>query len=438
MTNLMRATIVLLLGLLASSTVLAQPPTNDTLNLEQAIQLAVSNHPLVERARQNIKVSQAQVGLANSNYYPDISGDANYTRIGPVSKITIPELGNFELFPANNWDIHVGINQTLYDFGRRSTGVDFAEANLKTTTDSLDFVKWNLAYQTASTFYLILILHQNIAVLDEQIAALNEHLDISQKRFQTGSATKLDILTTEVRVASANSNRIDAVNALKTQEINLRQLIGYPPDKPIDLLGDFVITPVTLKSDSLLAAAMSQRMEIRTFEDAEKSASLQVKLAGLSDKPTLSVGLISGLKNGYIPNLNQLKANYVATVNLQMSLFDGFRTRHNKEMADARLLGAEARTGDAKRRITAEVEQAISGTQASLNKINNAEVQVKRAEEALAMAQAQYNAGVVTNLDLLDAQTSLSEARLVYLRAKYDYVNNLNTLDRATGRKIWE
>jgi outer membrane protein TolC len=61
----------------------------------------------------------------------------------------------------------------------------------------------------------------------------------------------------------------------------------------------------------------------------------------------------------------------------------------------------------------------------------------ERTEEKVTIAKGQYGVGVVTNLDLLDAQTSLSEAKLVHLRAVYDYVNSLNLLDRATGKRIW-
>jgi outer membrane protein len=97
----------------------------------------------------------------------------------------------------------------------------------------------------------------------------------------------------------------------------------------------------------------------------------------------------------------------------------------------------QARMRDLERRIATEVGQALSATLASQEKISNAQVQVDRAEEAVTIAKAQYGAGVNTNLDLLDAQTSLSEAKLVLLRARYDYVSSLNALDRATGKKIW-
>ena len=73
----------------------------------------------------------------------------------------------------------------------------------------------------------------------------------------------------------------------------------------------------------------------------------------------------------------------------------------------------------------------------SLEKIENSAVQVAQAEAALAQAQAQYDAGVATNLDVLDVQTALSGAKLIRLRAIYEYMVGMNALDKATGKKIW-
>jgi outer membrane protein len=423
--------------LLFGSIGFAQQDNSDSLTIDQAVRLTVANHPLIQRAMQVIKISEAQVGVAQSPSLPEISGIAGFTRIGPVPQFEIPGLGKEALAPYNNYDVHLGLRYTLYDFDRTATAVEYARSNLQTVTDSVEYVKWTLAYQMTTVFNQILILRQSIAVLDEQIDALNQHLLISQKKVETGTATKLDVLTTQVRVASANSARIDAVNALRFQEILFRQLVGSTPNEPVLVRGEFFTDKIILKSDSLQQAATKQRAEIKTSLDAEAGAGVMIRLAELGNKPTLFLALTSGFKNGYEPNIQRMMGNYTATLNLQAPVFDGYRTRHQQEQARAGLLVVQARMLDLQRRIATEVEQALSATTASQEKIGNAQVLVDRANEAVTIAQAQYGAGVNTNLDVLDAQTSLSEAKLMLLRAKYDYVSSLNALDRATGKKIW-
>jgi outer membrane protein len=409
----------------------------DTLTLQQAIQLAVGTNPQVQLAKERIHAYEELIGVARSGNYPNLTALATYSHLAPVPEVTIPGESPIALYPKNNYDLSLNLTQMIYDFGRVSAQTAYARSSVQAASDSLGITQWSLAYRTASSFYLILILRQSLSVLQEQIDVLNEHLDISRKRVETGSATKLDTLTTLVRIAATRDQLIDTQNALHTQEIAFRQLLGLPTDQPITLAGGFDTTSVSLNQDSLLQAAFTQRPEYITAKDAEASAILREHLVGLGNKPHLGLSLTGGFMNGYFPNLNRLKGNYVVAAQAQAPIFDGFRTRHEKDAVAAGLAALRARNKDLERRITTEVLQALNMAKASRSKIANSLIQIARAEEAVDMGQTQYSAGVITNLELLDAQTSLSEAKLIHLKALYDYVTSLVALDRVTGRKIW-
>jgi len=124
-------------------------------------------------------------------------------------------------------------------------------------------------------------------------------------------------------------------------------------------------------------------------------------------------------------------------VALEVPVFDGFRTKSEVAASEAELRGAEAHTRDVERQVVTEVEQAIADVRASEEKIGTAELQVRQAEQALAMAQTRYTAGVITNLDLLDVQTALAEARLQESKARLDFVLARYSLDRASGDRPW-
>jgi len=298
-------------------------------------------------------------------------------------------------------------------------------------------VKSEIAYRTISVFNSILILRQSVSVLDEQIEALDRHLDISRKKVLTGTATDFDVLTTQVRIATAEDERIDASNALKSQEISFRELTGLAPDQPVVVRGEFAGDSLSLDSASLVEEALRQRPEMAVSRGAESGAALQLRLSGLGDRPSLALNFTSGLKTGYVPNLDTWTPNFTAGLLLQFPLFDGHRTKFRKSEAMASLDSARAATEDLKRRIAAEVDQAVSNAGAALEKIRNAEILVEQAEAAVHMAGSKYEAGVITNLDLLDAQTTLTQAKLNHLRALYNYSVSLTALDEATGKKIW-
>jgi outer membrane protein len=415
----------------------AQTGSSDSITVEQAIGLTLQNHPAIRQAEYAIAAWTARIDVSRSALYPDISVGGEYVRIGPVPTFELPEQGPLKLAPYNNYDFRLGLRQTIYDFGRTDEAIKLAKALRQSAADNMDMVKSSLAYQMVGVFNSILILHQRIAVLDEQLQTLGQHLDMSSKKLDAGTATDFDTLTIKVKIAVVQNDRIDAVHAMETQEIIFRQMAGLPPDMPVNLRGSFAIDGVVLDTDSLMAAAGKQRPELVLSRDVEANAARQSQLVSLGNKPLLFVNLTTGFKNGYEPDLNTLRGNYAAGLELKVPVFNGQLTKYQKSEADANLNVARAHTDDLVRQIRSEVLQAIAGVNSSLEKISSIETQVRQAEKAVSMARVRYTAGVITNLDLLDAEMTLSQTKLVRVRAFYDYTVSLNALDKATGKKIW-
>jgi outer membrane protein len=428
--------LILLFSLMAFPAT-SQAQGADSLTLDQVIGRVLATYPAVQQASRGVVASEARVLSSRSAYYPEIEGDGSYVRVGPTASIDIPGLGAFDLFPANNYDAHLALRQTVFDFGKRSTEVDYARSIEQAAGHNVELVQTALAYEAIDTFYAIIFLERSLDVQDEEIAALERHIEVTREKVRTGSATDFEVLTTEVRVATAQSRRIDLANAMSRQTVRLRGLMGLPPDQPLNLAGVFPETAAPLDGDSLVALAVAQRPELRLSRDAEASAAIQSKLASLGDRPSLDIGLMAGFKNGYVPNLNTIKGNWDAAVQVQVPIFNGFRTRSHVAETRATAAAAQDRTRDVERRVTIEVRQAVADVQASVEKLAASDLQVRQAEAAVSMADVRYQAGVITNLDVLDAQTSLQEARLMRLRAQYDVVRSRYELERAVGARVW-
>ena len=415
----------------------AQEPFPDTMTVDQVIQMVLANHPAIKQADHLVAASQARVSQTRGSYYPDITGQGLYNIIGPVPGIEFG--GNtIDLAPRNNWDFHIGLRQNVYDFGRRPTSVELAKSATESASENVNLTRQNLALRTVETFYLILLLEQNVQVLDEEIAALDQHLQAVQKKVSAGTATDFDVLTTQVRIANTQNQKIDIINALNKQRDILGELAGLTTGQDIEIKGDFNVSPLDINADSLISLAYDQLPEARLSYNREIMAELQYRLADKGYWPILSASFEFGLKNGYPSNLNKLMANWVAGVQLQVPIFNGFMTRYNKAAASEELSAAKEGTQSIKRQINSQVQQAIDNYDASLQKVQTSEVQVEQAQAAVAIAKSRYDAGVITNLDLLDAQTSLAYAKLIHLQAMYGVVSSQYALNRAIGNKFWE
>ena len=430
----MRTLLVCLLTFLTVGTSMGQ----DTLTVNQAVQRVLEHHPAISQGNENVRAAEARVLQSASPSYPDVTTEASYTFLGPIAKLAFPGFGEFRLYPADNYDAHIAGRYTVYDFGKLDATVNVSRSRVQSGHDAVELTKSNLAYQTIRIFYSILFLDKSIQVQDEQIDALNQHMLSTKRRVESGTATDFDVLTTRVRVASAQSQKMDLENALQKQRVVLGQLLGLAPGVQAPIRGDFEITALALHGESLHQTASRQRMEVKLAKDAEQSAGLQRDLVSLGDKPSLKANLVYGFKNGLMPNLDILRGNWVAVVKAEVPIFDGWRTDHQKEEAEATMLAEQAHRRDIEQQVSSDVEQALADVQTATSKISISILQVQQAKEAVSIAKSRYETGTVTNLDLLDAQAAESTARLGNLQALYKYVMSKYELQRSIGAKPWE
>jgi outer membrane protein len=133
-----------------------------------------------------------------------------------------------------------------------------------------------------------------------------------------------------------------------------------------------------------------------------------------------------------------LRGNMAASLRLDVPITEGGRSAHREEEAEASLRAAQARTADMKLQIALEVRQALSDLQSAAEKVATSELQLRQAQEAVAIARKRYDAGATTNLDLLDAETSLQQAGLLRLQALYACTASHYALARAVGAEPWK
>ena len=427
--------IIIIISLVAINT-FSQQVDKKSLSLKKAIDLTVKNYPLVKQAEQNLDVINAKIKQQQSFEYPLVNAEAYYTRIGPIPEFAFSGFPSLELAPANNYDAHVTAFYNLYDFGKNNSQLNLIESYKKSANDNITLVKTSLSYAVAKSYYTILFLKKSIEINDTDAATLNEHINITNKKIESGTATDYDLLSTKVRLADYRNNKEMLENQLNNQVTVLKQLTGLK-DADININGDFNILTEYTNSDSLLQIAFQQRPELKLALDQENTAHLSKTLASRSDLPDLNVRLNYGLKNGFEPNLDAIRGNWAASIGVSVPIFNGFRTKGKEEEAQANLKISETNTLNAKIKITAEVQKAVENLKSNLNRIKTAELKVTLAEEALQKARAQYSSGVGTNLDLLDAETRLADAKFLHLEMIYNNIIDTYELKKAVGDILW-
>lgn len=427
-----------LIPLYLSLTIPAYPQAAsfDLLTVEDAVKLVLERNHSLQEAEHAIALFNARVEQNRSGFLPGIRANLSYSRIGPVTEIEIPEMGTFKLYPANNYDLHAGLRQLIYDSKRTEESVNLSRSQVEGAVDRWELLKRDLEFQTVQLFYSILFLQENIRVQADYVQVLNDHLLITQKKVDIGTATELDALNIQVRVVSAQNQKLDLENSLEKQVIALCRLIGIEEKTSLKLRGEFAYQPLRIEPDELVQNAWQKRLEARAVQNLIQSANIQYSLAGLLNRPSVSLNLLVGVKNGYLPNLNESRLNFVAAVQADIPIFDGHLSRSMKAEATANLKTIEDRNKELLEMIRAEVLQAISDVKTSEQKLHSVEINIQQAKKALDFAKTRYEAGTITNLDLLDTEQTYSEAEFIKLQALYKFVLSKLTLQRAVGNKL--
>ncbi len=418
---------------------MAQTPS-DSLTLKQAVSMATHNQPLLREAENYVKAAGAQVKQTESSKLPQVAAALSYNYIGPVpffSFTTPAGTETVKVAPANNYSGHVDVRYLIFDFNRRNEWISLLKSNKLAQEEKINLLKNRLAYRTVQAFYSVLFLRESLRVKEEQQKDLLSHLAVAKKLVETGSAVSLDTLTTRVRVTAIENQKIGIENLLHQNEIVLKSLLNLPHDTTLAVTGKFRKTVPHLPLDSLIRTAWNHREVIRLAKIGQQAANIQKEIARRSAAPTLSAIGSVGAKNGYPDALNRLRGNWMVGVAAAFPIYEGGLKKAKMETAQWNARAVNEHIEALKKTVSREVQQAASNLLASEKQLKMAGLEILSAQAAVKQARVNYRSGYATNLTLLDAETSLTRARLSYIAGLYKITLNRYRLMEAMGLRIW-
>lgn len=413
------------------------PSGQDSLSLRQIIVEVTHNHPAVKAAEEALRKADARIGFARSGYLPDIDASANYSNVGPVPVLTFEPFGTFKLFPNNNYSAMVNVRETIYDFGKTAKNIEIENQNKLLDVQSIDQIKQKMAQVAIANFYTLFYLQEAIKIKKDQLKVLNEHLLFVQKKKETGSATEYEILVTQVKSSVVESQLMDIEAAMTIQQSALNSLLGQPVGAPLSVKGELETSLAEFRDDTVFAAALNQRNEMIMGRKKEDLASLHYQSIKAQNKPVISLLITGGMKNGYMPDINKIMPNYAAGAGIRVPIFDASRTKYSLLQAESTIRSAKLDLEQTSRTVTSEIVENETNLKTAFRKIQLFEMQLGQAKKAYSLAEINFQAGAITNLDLLDAGNAVSDSQLMLIKARIDLSVCNYRFQAAVGRKLY-
>jgi TolC family type I secretion outer membrane protein len=437
-----RLLICLLVILLASGYTLAQ----EKLDLEKSLQIALEQSPVVIKARAEIKAAEGAAGQAWAGFLPQLSlsgGLGKYYSEPQTMQITM--MGTPSVFSfgtdeqADTYSYTASLTQAIYTGGRLTSSLGMANKGLDIAKEELRRITQELRFNVISAYYSVLKAQKMVKLSEESVNMAKSHLEHISSLFKVGMSTRADILRGEVQLAQAELVLTKAKQALEIARNHFNSTLGRDLDVPVDLVEiEYDSKKVTIYDyKDLLKIAYESRPDWGQFILSKQISEDEVRIAYSGLSPMLSlIGNYDAGSTKYSSYQTDHKT-WTALLSASWNIFDGTATWNKIKEANARLEAQAAEESNVRRAIALEVKDASFMLKSSLENLESARKTQELAEESFKYADLRYRSGIGTNLEVIDSQLSLTQARIENLEAQHDLQIAKARVNKVIGREIY-
>lgn len=405
-----------------------------SLTLKDALQMALDENPTVDAAKLGVNMAKHKYQTSLAQMLPDISLSYDITNYeGAVQTFGSQVIDVLR----NTYQPQLVFRFPVFQGGKRffqarsdKKLLQGEQANSRNTTHEI-------LKSTALAYYGFQGQVAALASAQKQFEETEALLQVNTARLEAGAGTRLDVLQSEAQVAKARLGVLTALSSVEKAALNLNELLNLPAfsdamasenleDKPLTSL-----VPDTYSLSALNALALTHRPDLKTLEKQVESVKALRQMAWSILLPEITLQMRTGGVGSSFAGMrsfDQTGANVSFNFkNLGVPAW----TLYQQESAHIDMLAKQ--TQSLQNRIRNEVSQAVLTSLTAKEQVLAAKAQLTAASQAKEDALERLNAGIGRNLDLLDAETQLSEARTALNQSYVTYHSAQVSLIDALG-----
>jgi outer membrane protein len=406
------------------------PPAPAVVTLSEALRATAAQSQAAVAAGLDVRAAEEQTVRAKAAYWPVLSASGNWqARDNPIVAI----FGTFEVPTTNKnfFTAEADVTELLWDGGRRSAALAISRGAEAATSLKGRADVQAAQLQGLGAYLRVLLLKAQRRVVDQRIAALEEHLRVARDLYDQGVVARNDVLGTEVRLRVVKDQVDEIGNGIAVATQTLGRLMGRPADEALTL-------PEALPSPPSLPDSL-EALKRRT---AENNPRLEALRAGLK----VNEGTVTARKGEVWPNFYAQYAHTyqqndflafpnanVFYVGLSWQVWENGSRKAAVKQAEIAARKTESEITDLMRSLDTEVDQAWRDFAQAQREAETARKNVEAAEENLRIEEDQYKAGLVRTIDVLDAESTLAESRFSLVNQHYTAYLKEGILAAAAG-----
>ncbi len=418
---------------------------SQSFTLDQAIDYAIANNPDLQIAIQRIEQADAQLGVALSAFYPQVSAKVGYeTSNNPAQVFSMivaqRDFNSNSIANINdpgyrqNFRPEIVGKVSLFRGGQDYQNSKAAALGIEAAEFERSSIHNALIQAVTATYYAHLAAIEAQKNAQNAIVAIESELKQTQLKHDAGTVLKSDVLSLEVKLAEAQESQIRTANGIETAKVNLVNLLGLPSLSVFNISSSSIFNSpkFTPSFNELLEQAMGQRPEVKAAVKQVEIAQYKVKSAQGAYLPKADAYVSYG-QNSQTPGFSSSKENVTAGVAVEMDIFSGFSTQ--QQLRTAELKATEALETERKTKLAVEQEVKVAHLklQESLARVHVTDLSVQSADEALRLVKEERKAEVVTVTRYIEAEVARNTAQSNSIAAHYDALSAEAALKKAIG-----
>lgn len=425
------------------------PKQEEPYSLAELVDLALSINPQTKVSWAQARAAAAQFGESQSAFFPDLTFNFVYTRFR--QPIFLQQISGGDLSFSSNptgvggktvvedvyysfWQPQIAVSYLLFDFGTRRATSQAAE-------QALYYADWThnntimMLLQTVMNDYYNYLYQKQLLDADEQnVATAKVTLDAAQTGLDNGVRDVSDYLQAKTQLLqnqttwAAQQQNVEASYAVLLYDMGLPANICINTQHfPTDLPENDMLPPL----DSLIAVAMQNRPDLLAAEANLHEQEANVTVAKTQYLPKINYNF-NIAKNYYSQGL-QDKYNFMSTFSVTMPLFSGFYYRNAIKLAEAVKKEAEEQLKETELNVIKQITTYHSSVKNAFDTLQFASAYLVAAQEEYDVALSKYKRGTNTIVDVVNAQSSLADARARQINAYQQWYTSLANLAYSTG-----
>jgi outer membrane protein len=415
----------------------AQEPDSVPLSFADAIRRVTSREapPAVQIAGFRTDAAGARVREARAGLLPSLSLSGSWANRNFNSKaqgISFPGVPTV-IGPFNAYDGRVQVRQTLFDFaniGRVNAAKSQASAAGAERTAAVETSAQNVALAYARAVRA----RATVAARRADSTLATELLTLARAQRQAGVSASIDVTRSRAQLTEATGQLIVAQNRYQRAMIDLARALGLDGTTPLvltDSLSD-QLGAADVPADRNAAVARAQTVRPDLAAEAARGAAARTSVSAISAErlPRLELAADYGLSGVRLPDAVGTRQ---LAVQVTLPILDGFRREGRIAEQEAVVRESDVRERDLRRQIAADVDAALLDLRSAAALEMVAAERLQLASEEVSQARQRFEAGVVGNIEVINAQSALVRARDVEIEARFAAVTARIALARSVG-----